>query len=58
MNQYFDERSCTLSDYSIKLKAIPHQIGIKEKLKAFFSEAFKNPHIIQQTTLLPKYDEV
>lgn len=33
LQAYYDERSCTLSDYAIKLKDIPLQKGLKGKLK-------------------------
>lgn len=58
LEAYYDERNTSLSDYSVILKNIPKQKNIQLKLKQFFQKAFKNPHQIQQLTLIPEYAEI
>lgn len=51
--EYYDEKTTTLSDFSILIKHLQPQEHIQAKLKLFFHTFFSKPYEIQQITLLP-----
>lgn len=54
---YYDERTCSLSDYSVLVTNIPSQRGTKARLEAFLAEAFDKPYKAYDITFLPNYEE-
>lgn len=39
-NDYYDERTCSLSDYSVMIKNIPKQIGTERIVRNFMQKGF------------------
>jgi uncharacterized protein YbcV (DUF1398 family) len=53
---YYDERTCSLSDYSILLTNLPERIGTRSKLINFLATGFEKPFSPHQITFLPEYE--
>jgi hypothetical protein len=52
-SSYYDERSCSLSNYSIIVKNLPEAKGTRRNLINFLENYFEKPYKIYQITLLP-----
>lgn len=57
LHEYYDERRCSLSDFSIILKNIPPHVNPQKNIKNFFFEEFESPHEIKQLVLMPYLQE-
>lgn len=45
--QYYDERKCSLSDYSLLISKVPNIDGVQAKIRNFFKEAMDEPYEVQ-----------
>jgi hypothetical protein len=54
---YYDERTCSLSDYSILVTNIPERPGMRARLTRFLSNGLPKPYSPHQVTFLPEYDD-
>jgi hypothetical protein len=54
---YYDERTCSLSDYSILVTNIPARTGMRDKLTKFLTTALSKPYYPHQITFLPEYKD-
>jgi len=56
--QYYDERRCSLSDFSVILSKLPQVEGIQKSIRKFFHEEFSHPLEIEEMILIPEYEEL
>ena len=54
LESYYDERTTSLSDFTVIIKNIPNCENLKQKMSEFFLNEFKKPHIIKEIILLPE----
>lgn len=54
---YYDERTCSLSDYSILVTNIPERPGMRARLSNFLSSCLSKPYSAHQVTFLPEYED-
>ncbi len=54
---YYDERTCSLSDYSILVTNIPERPGMRARLTHFLTTALPKPYTPHQITFLPEYQD-
>jgi hypothetical protein len=54
---YYDERTCSLSDYSIIVTNIPERPGMRARLTSFLSNGLSKPYSPHQVTFLPEYED-
>ena len=57
LEAYYDERTTSLSDYTVLLKYLPKTKGVQKKIKNFFMQEMSKPHDIKSMILLPEYHE-
>ena len=53
---YYDERTCSLSDYSILLKNLPQKKGTRAKLGNLLSNGLGKSYKVHEFTFLPGYE--
>lgn len=54
---YYDERTCSLSDYSILLTNLPERKGMRKCLLKFLATSLDKPYTPHQITFLPEYEK-
>jgi hypothetical protein len=52
--QYYDERSCSLGDYSLILSKLPNMDGIQSSISRFFNGGLNKAYHIQEMILIPR----
>lgn len=52
---YYDERTCSLSDYSIIVYNLPKRTGTRRNLLKFLQNCYDKPYNAHQITFLPDY---
>lgn len=52
---YYDERTCSLSDYSILVTNLPERAGMRNRLINFLATGLSKPYYPHQITFLPEY---
>ena len=45
LNEYYDERNCTLSDYSVIISDLPFEKGYRKKFSDFFDKGYFSKEI-------------
>lgn len=56
--QYYDERMCSLSDYSILVSKLPQTDGIQGMLRNFFKQGLNEPFHMEDLILMPGLEEL
>ena len=51
--QYYDERMCSLSDYSLLISKLPQTEGTQSMIRKFFKEGMEEEFHIQEIILMP-----
>ena len=54
---YYDERTCSLSDYSIIVTNLPQKVGMRAKLKKLLENSMGKSYKTHQITFLPEYED-
>lgn len=52
---YYDERTCSLSDYSVLVTKLPRKKGTRKNLENFLSNYLDKPYKAYEITFLPEY---
>jgi hypothetical protein len=54
---YYDERTCSLSDYSIIITNLPEKKGMRASLTNFLQSSLPKSYKAYQVTFLPEYEQ-
>ncbi|EFX59898.1 hypothetical protein DAPPUDRAFT_346550 [Daphnia pulex] len=54
---YYDERTCSLSDYSVLVKNLPCKKGTRAKMALVLTECLGKLYKMHEFTFLPEYED-